>query len=90
VEAPPSDAGTSEQALTQQLRELEEHGIVQRKVYAKVPSKVECSLTAFGETVRPVMGVLNDWGAKHINRIAKRERRPGDGFAVVQRRCPSG
>jgi DNA-binding HxlR family transcriptional regulator len=76
VEAPPSDAGNSAQGLTQLLRELEEQGIVQRKVYAEVPSKVEYSLTALGETLRPVMGVLNDWGAKHMTRIAECERRP--------------
>lgn len=64
--------GISERVLTQQLRELERDGIVNRKVYAEVPPKVEYSLTPFGETLRPVMVMLNDWGRKHMKRIEQR------------------
>ena len=42
----------SERMLTQQLRELEQDGIVHRKVYPVVPPKVEYSLTAYGRTLR--------------------------------------
>ena len=58
--------------LTQQLRELESQGIVTRKVYPQVPPKVEYSLTAFGETLRPLLVMLNEWGQKHLKRIAQR------------------
>jgi len=49
--------------LTQNLRELEEDGLVRRKVYAQVPPKVEYSLTKTGETLRPVINAMSNWGA---------------------------
>jgi len=58
----------SERMLTQHLRELEEDGIVQRKVYAVVPPKVEYSLTAYGRTLRPITEMLCAWGKKHLRR----------------------
>jgi DNA-binding HxlR family transcriptional regulator len=62
----------SERMLTQHLRELERDGIVHREVYPEVPPKVEYSLTPFGETLRSVLGMLNDWGEKHLKRIEQR------------------
>ena len=47
--------------LTQQLRELEEAGVVRRKVYAEVPPKVEYSLTPRGETLKPVVDAMCRW-----------------------------
>src|SRR5450755_1356103 len=64
--------GVSERMLTQQLRELEEDGIVHRKVYPEVPPKVEYSLTEYGKTLRPITEVMCEWGQRHIKRI-----RPG-------------
>ena len=64
--------GISQKMLTQHLRELEQDGIVHRKVYPEVPPKVEYSLTSFGETLRPIMGLLNEWGQKHMKRIEER------------------
>jgi DNA-binding HxlR family transcriptional regulator len=49
--------------LTQQLRELERDGIIQRKVYRQVPPKVEYLLTPLGESLRPIMIAMCDWGA---------------------------
>src|SRR6185295_5832153 len=48
-------------ALTAQLRELETHGILRRKVHRQVPPKVEYSLTPVGETLKPVIAVMHDW-----------------------------
>ena len=48
--------------LTSQLRELEEQGIVKRTVYPVAPPKVEYTLTDLGETMRPVLKALCDWG----------------------------
>jgi DNA-binding HxlR family transcriptional regulator len=59
----------SERMLTQQLRELEDHGIVRRKVYPVVPPKVEYSLTPYGKTLRPITELMCAWGKKHIKRL---------------------
>lgn len=48
--------------LTQQLKELEEDGLISRKVYASVPPKVEYSLTEKGENTIPVIESLRSWG----------------------------
>lgn len=60
--------GITKKMLTQQLRELENDGLVHRKVYREVPPRVEYSLTAFGESVRPIIGSLNDWGERCLDR----------------------
>ena len=61
--------GVSERMLTQQLRELEDDGIVHREVYPEVPPKVEYSLTEYGKTLRPITKVMCEWGQKHMKRI---------------------
>jgi DNA-binding HxlR family transcriptional regulator len=48
--------------LTLQLRELEEDGLISRKVYQQVLPKVEYSLTEFGLTLKPLLIVLKEWG----------------------------
>jgi DNA-binding HxlR family transcriptional regulator len=60
----------SERMLTQQLRELEGHGIVRRKVYPVVPPRVEYSLTAYGRTLRPITELMCAWGKKHVARTS--------------------
>jgi DNA-binding HxlR family transcriptional regulator len=64
----------SERMLTQQLRELEDHGIVRRKVYPVVPPKVEYALTAYGRTLRPITDLMCAWGKKHMRRSERRAR----------------
>lgn len=66
--------GVSERMLTQQLRELEEDGIVHRKIYPEVPPKVEYSLTEYGRTLRPITEVMCEWGRKHMKRIKARKK----------------
>jgi DNA-binding HxlR family transcriptional regulator len=66
--------GISERMLTQQLRELEDDGIVHREVYAEVPPKVEYSLTDYGETLRPIATIMCEWGQKHIKRIKTKRK----------------
>ena len=56
--------------LARQLRELEADGIVLRTVYSQVPPKVEYSLTPLGETLAPMVGALNDWGASYLNQVS--------------------
>ena len=66
--------GVSHRTLTHQLRELEADGIVRRKVYRQVPPKVEYSLTALGETLKPVINAMHDWANMYAKRMAKKTR----------------
>lgn len=52
--------------LVQQLRELEQDGIVLRKVYNVIPPKVEYHLTEYGETLCPIFKALHYWGENHL------------------------
>lgn len=52
--------------LTQQLRELEEAGLLIRKVYAVVPPKVEYSLTPLGASLRPILESMYQWGRQYL------------------------
>lgn len=52
----------TQKMLTQNLREMEVDGLVKRKVYAQVPPRVEYSLTKTGETLKPVINALENWG----------------------------
>jgi DNA-binding HxlR family transcriptional regulator len=60
--------GVSERMLTQQLRELERHGVVRRQVYPEVPPKVEYSLTPYGRSLRPITDLMCHWGKRHLRR----------------------
>jgi DNA-binding HxlR family transcriptional regulator len=53
--------------LSQRLQELEAEGVVHREAYAEVPPRVEYSLTDFGETLRPVLESMCEWGAEYLN-----------------------
>ena len=52
--------------LTNQLRELEQAGLINRKVFNQVPPKVEYSLTAYGQGMEPILNMLCTWGEKHV------------------------
>jgi DNA-binding HxlR family transcriptional regulator len=55
-------AGVTHRTLTQQLRELEAHRVLRRKVYRQVPPKVEYSLTPLGESLKPILDAMHEWG----------------------------
>lgn len=55
----------SQKMLTQQLRELEDAGIVERIVYPVVPPKVEYKLTDAGDKLIPILYDLHDWGKEY-------------------------
>ncbi len=65
----------SHRTLTQQLRELESHGIVRRKVHRQVPPKVEYSLTPVGETLKPVIDVIHDWAEAYSRKRAAKSNK---------------
>lgn len=54
--------GVSQKVLTDSLRQLEADGIILRTVYPEVPPRVEYSLTELGESMRPVLSAMGDWG----------------------------
>jgi DNA-binding HxlR family transcriptional regulator len=58
--------GVNAKMLTKQLRELEEDGVIRRKVYPEVPPRVEYSITEFGKTLIPILEALCTWGAQYL------------------------
>jgi len=58
--------GITQKMLTQQLREMENDGIVHREVYQQVPPKVEYSLTPLGESLEPILAVMHEWGERYL------------------------
>lgn len=60
--------GITQKMLTQQLRELEDDGLISRKVYPVVPPKVEYSLTEYGKTLQPVLNAMSKWGSNHFQK----------------------
>jgi DNA-binding HxlR family transcriptional regulator len=60
--------------LTEQLRELAGDGLVTRTVYAEVPPRVEYAATPLGESLRPVIMAMADWGLKHGDKITNVSR----------------
>src|SRR5580700_11409598 len=69
--------GISQKMLTEQLRQLEGHGLVTRTVYAEVPPRVEYAVTPLGASLRPVITAIGEWGCAHGDKIAKVSK--GDG-----------
>ncbi|MCP2029832.1 DNA-binding HxlR family transcriptional regulator [Flavobacterium sp. HSC-32F16] len=59
----------SRRVLNIQLKELEDHELVVRKIYSVVPPKVEYSLTEFGKSLIPVIGTLGRWGDENQDRL---------------------
>jgi DNA-binding HxlR family transcriptional regulator len=57
--------GITQKMLTQQLRDLENDGLISREVYPQVPPKVEYSLTDYGRTVLPILKSLFKWGINY-------------------------
>ena len=55
-------APVTQKMLTQQLRQMENDGIIYREVYPVVPPKVEYSLTELGRSLEPVIEVMKKWG----------------------------
>lgn len=59
----------TQKMLTSHLKELEFHDIIDRKVYAQVPPKVEYSLTEYGRGIVPILSALQNWGENHLSHL---------------------
>ncbi|MEH7301917.1 winged helix-turn-helix transcriptional regulator [Neobacillus drentensis] len=68
----------TQKMLTQQLRELEADGIINRIVYNQVPPKVEYELSEYGWSLQGILDSLCAWGEKHITKVY------GDKFSVLE------
>lgn len=66
--------GVSQKVLIQQLRELEEHGLVHREVFRQVPPRVDYSATALGRSLEPVLLALCEWGQQHAAQLNELDR----------------
>ena len=60
-----SIGSVSQKVLTAQLRDMEEKGLVTRKVYAEVPPRVEYTLTETGYSLKPILDAMDSWGAQY-------------------------
>ncbi|MCL6586297.1 MAG: helix-turn-helix transcriptional regulator [Anoxybacillus sp.] len=76
--------GITQKMLTQQLRELEEDGIIHRIVYNQVPPKVEYELSEYGWSLKEILDSLCAWGEKHITKVY------GDKFTVLEESVLNG
>ena len=57
-----SVGNVSQKVLTAQLRAMEESGLLTRTVYAEVPPRVEYTLTELGQSLRPILDAMRNWG----------------------------
>lgn len=69
----------TERMITLQLRELEADGVLARHVYAEVPPRVEYEVTAFGQSLAPILQVMQDWGSAFKARKLAEEIEAADG-----------
>nr|WP_250810816.1 helix-turn-helix domain-containing protein [Neorhizobium tomejilense] len=63
----------TQKMLIQQLREMEEHGLVSRKIFPEVPARVEYTATELGLGLEPILYALCQWGQRHAE--ARGEKR---------------
>jgi DNA-binding HxlR family transcriptional regulator len=68
----------TQKMLTQQLRELEQDGVINRIIYNQIPPKVEYELSDYGKSLESILSSLCDWGEKHITKVY------GDKSAVLE------
>ena len=66
-----SVGNVSQKVLTAQLRAMENSGLVHRKVYAEVPPRVEYSLTALGQSLKPILDAMWNWGEGYQASVGK-------------------
>lgn len=64
-----SIGSVTQKVLTAQLRAMEESRLVNRKVYAEVPPKVEYMLTETGYSLKPILDAMWDWGEEYKAKI---------------------
>lgn len=66
--------GITQKVLIDQLREMEEHGLVSREIFAEIPARVEYSATDLGLSLEPILLALCQWGQHHADALKERDR----------------
>ncbi len=61
----------SKQTLTNQLRELEADGVINRVIFPEIPPRVEYSITDFGATLLPIIDSMYQWAKEHMPDLQK-------------------
>lgn len=61
-------AGISQKMLTQSLHKLENDGLIHREVFPEVPPHVEYSLTELGNSMRPILQSMHNWGVQYLKK----------------------
>lgn len=56
----------SKQTLTNQLREMEADGIIERIIFPEIPPRVEYKITPYGQTLLPIIDSMYVWGREHM------------------------
>ena len=59
----------SKKVLTDNLRALEDDGIIEREVFAEVPPRVEYSMSPLGKSLKPILDAMVDWGTDYKNHL---------------------
>ncbi|MFZ6000395.1 MAG: winged helix-turn-helix transcriptional regulator [Bacteroidota bacterium] len=59
----------SKQTLTNQLRELEADGVIERIIFPEIPPRVEYKITAFGQSLFPIVDSMSQWGLKQMKKV---------------------
>ncbi|HYW99087.1 MAG TPA: helix-turn-helix domain-containing protein [Candidatus Elarobacter sp.] len=73
-----SIAGITQRTLSQQLRDLQRTGIVERTVYADTPPRVVYAITPLGGSLRPLLDAMCHWGKSHSAAMALKKLRASD------------
>ncbi|MBD2870265.1 winged helix-turn-helix transcriptional regulator [Paenibacillus arenilitoris] len=63
--------GISQKMLSQQLKELEQDGIIHREVYPETPPRVEYNITDYGHTLDPIFDLMDAWGETHRQTVGR-------------------
>ena len=64
-----SIGSVSQKVLTAQLRDMEQMGLLTRKVYPEVPPRVEYTLTSTGYSLKPILDAMRNWGKQYQERF---------------------
>lgn len=59
----------SKKVLTDDLRALEDDGLITREVFAEVPPRVEYTLSPLGQSLKPILDAMFDWGTEYKNKL---------------------